>query len=242
VRRLRTTLPILILLWCSAGSAGPVAAQERRPFLDVFLALADVRPGMTVAEIGAGNGAFSARLAGTVGPTGRIFANEISKEKLAALDRLKEEPALDNLTVVRGATADPKLPGPVDRITMIDVYHHLEEPADFLAALRSSLKPGGRLLVAAVLNRRNPQAKPSTSKTHDPCVSDPDDTRKTIEAAGFVFETLVLHDDPARAFYWPTSYALVFRVAEGAAPSHVASDDARDRPVTGSVRIGPCRP
>jgi SAM-dependent methyltransferase len=100
---------------------------------------------------------------------------------------------------------------------MVDVYHHLEKSAEFLAALRSSLKPGGRLLVAAVVNRRNPQAKPSASKTHDPCVSDPDDTRKAIEATGFVFETLVFHEDPVRSFFWPTSYALVFRVADGSA-------------------------
>jgi predicted methyltransferase len=83
VRRLRPTLPILILLWWSVGS---VTAQDRRPFLDVFLALADVRPGMAVADVGAGNGAFSARLAGTVGPAGRIFANEISEAHVASDD------------------------------------------------------------------------------------------------------------------------------------------------------------
>ena len=68
------------------------------------------------------------------------------------------------------------------------------------------------------MDRRNPQAKPSTSKTHDPCVSDPDETRKAIEQADFVFETLVLHEDPVRSYFWPTSCALVFRVG-GETPS-----------------------
>jgi cyclopropane fatty-acyl-phospholipid synthase-like methyltransferase len=191
--------------------AGIASAQDRRPFLDVFLALADVRVGMTVADVGAGNGDFAFRLAGAVGPSGRVYANEISADNVAQIERRKQERSLNHVTVVPGEESDPKLPGPVDRITMIDVYHHLAKPADFLATLRKALKPGGRLLVAAVVDKRNPEAKPSTSKTHDACVSDPEETRKAIEQAGFIFETLVLHDDPTRSSFWPTSYALVFR-------------------------------
>ena len=213
VRRAQAARVIVVLLMMPAGIA---SAQNRRPFLDVFLALADVRSGMTVADVGAGNGDFAFRLADAVGPGGRVYANEISPENLAQIERRKQERSLNQVTVVSGGESDPKLPGPVDRITMIDVYHHLTKPADFLAALRKALKPGGRLLVAAVVNQRNPEAKPSTSKMHDACVSDPDDTRKAIEQAGFVFETLVLHDDPSRSYFWPTSYALVFRAVETA--------------------------
>ena len=213
VRRAQATVLFVVLLMVPVGIA---SAQDRRPFLDVVQALADVRAGMTVADIGAGNGDFAFRLADAVGPLGRVYANEISADKLAQIARRTQERSLDRVTVVPGEESDPKLPGPVDRITMIDVYHHLAKPAEFLATLRKALKPGGRLIVAAVVNRRNPDAKPSTSKTHDACVSDPEETRKAIEQAGFIFETLVLHDDPSRSYFWPTSYALVFRTAEAA--------------------------
>lgn len=207
--RKKMTIAALAVVLLANGVA---SAQERKPFLDVLLALADVRPGMTVADLGAGNGEFAFRLADAVGPSGGVYANEISENNLAKIELGRHERNLTNLTVVRGEEADPKLPGPVDLVTMIDVYHHLAKPAEFLAILRKLLKPGGRLILAAVVNRRNPAAKPSTSKLHDPCVSDPEATRKAVEQAGFVFETLVLHEDPARSFFWPTSYALIFRI------------------------------
>jgi cyclopropane fatty-acyl-phospholipid synthase-like methyltransferase len=213
VRRAQAILLIVVLLMVPVGIA---SAQDRRPFLDLFLTLADVRSGMTVADVGAGNGDFAFRLADAVWPGGRVYANEISADNLAQIERRRQERSLNHVTVVPGGESDPKLPGPVDRITMIDVYHHLAKPVEFLAMLRKALKPGGRLIVAAVVNQRNPEAKPSTSKTHDACVSDPEETRKAIEQAGFVFETLVLHDDPVRSSFWPTSYALVFRTAETA--------------------------
>jgi cyclopropane fatty-acyl-phospholipid synthase-like methyltransferase len=176
-----------------------------------------IADGSIVADLGAGSGWFTIRLARRVGPNVRVYAEDIQRLMLEATRRRISREGLRNVVPVLGTESDPKLPGPVDRITMIDVYHHLAKPAEFLATLRKALKPGGRLIVAAVVNRRNPDAKPSTSKTHDACVSDPEETRKAIEQAGFIFETLVLHDDPVRSYFWPTSYALVFRAPDAGA-------------------------
>ena len=202
----------LVGLAIAALAASVVSAQDARPFNDLLLHLLDIHPGMTVAEVGAGRGDFALQMADAVGPKGRVYANEISQENIGQIERAKRERGVSNLTAVLGGEDDARLPGPVDRLVMIDVYHHLAKPAEFMANVRKYLNPGGRLAVAAVVNKRNPQAKPSTSKTHDPCVSDPEDTKKAIEQAGFVFETLVLHEDPVRSYFWPTSYVLIFRL------------------------------
>lgn len=194
-----------------SGGASGVTAQEVRPRLDVILAVADVRAGMSVADIGAGNGDFAFSMANVVGPSGRIYATEISDDGLARIERGRRERKIDHLTVVRSAEADPNLPAHVDRITMVDVYHHLTKPAEFMAAVRKSLKPDGRLVVAAIVHKHAPDLK---SNTHDPCVSDPDETRRAIEQAGYIFETLVIHEDP-KARFFPDCYALVFRVPSG---------------------------
>lgn len=187
-------------------------AQGARPFADLLLQVLDIRSGSTVAEVGAGRGDFAFRMAEAVGPKGRVYANEVAQDNVAQIERAGRDRGVSNLVAVLGDESDPRLSGPVDRIVMIDVYHHLARPAEFMGNLRKYLNPGGRLAVAAVVNKRNPQAKPSTSKTHDPCVSDPEETKKAIEQAGFVFETLVLHEDPVRSYFWPTSYILVFRL------------------------------
>lgn len=193
------------------AGAGAVSAQQARPFADLLVHLLAIQPGMTVADLGAGNGEFAFRLADAVGPTGRVYANEITADAIAGIERARRTRGVSNVTAIVGIETDPRLPEPVDRLIMIDVYHHLAKPEPFMARLQQYLKPGGRLAVAAVVNKRNPAAKPSTSQTHDPCVSDPEETRKAIEQAGWTFETLVLHEDPARSYFWTTSYVLVFR-------------------------------
>ncbi len=190
------------------------AAQQELPFNDFLLHLLDIRPGMAVADVGAGRGDFAFLMAPRVGAEGHVYANEISRDRIDSIERAKQKSGISNLTVVRGAVDDALLPARVDRLVMVDVYHHLDESFAFMKNLQKYLKPEGRLFVAAVLNKRNPKAPPRKSKGADPCVSDPEETRKAIEKAGFIFEEVVMHDDPARNFFWPTSYVLVFRLAE----------------------------
>jgi SAM-dependent methyltransferase len=104
--------------------------------------------GLTVADVGAGSGYFTVRLASRVGPKGRVYANDLQPEMLKMLAaRLAREQVL-NVTLVQGATNDAKLPAAsIDLVLMVDVYHELSEPQKMLRAIRGALKPGGRLVL-----------------------------------------------------------------------------------------------
>jgi len=106
-----------------------------------------VQRGMTVADIGAGTGYFSIRLARRVGPTGRVYANDVQPEMLDRIRQKSEKLDLRNIETVLGSEADPKLPaGKMDLILMVDVYHEFSQPQRMLDAIRTALKPDGRLV------------------------------------------------------------------------------------------------
>jgi ubiquinone/menaquinone biosynthesis C-methylase UbiE len=110
--------------------------------------LADLAAGMYVADIGAGEGYYTVRLAPLVGRQGRVLAEDIvpqTRDNLAA--RVQRE-KLDNVAVRLGKENDPLLPGhSFDRIFMIHMYHEIERPSEFLWHVRDALKPGGRVVV-----------------------------------------------------------------------------------------------
>jgi SAM-dependent methyltransferase len=104
--------------------------------------------GQTVADIGAGTGYFTVRLAAGVGPRGRVYANDLQPEMLKMLGARLQREGISNVTLVQGAVDDPKLPaGSVDLVLMVDVYHELSEPQRMLRAIRAALKPAGRLVL-----------------------------------------------------------------------------------------------
>lgn len=121
--------------------------QEERP--EVVLAAMELKEGMTVAEIGAGTGYFSRRIAPVVGPSGKVYAVDIQPEMLELLKQYAAKEKIGNIVPVLGTEADPKLPAKsIDRILMVDVYHEFQKPEEMLAKIRESLAPGG--LVALV--------------------------------------------------------------------------------------------
>lgn len=104
--------------------------------------------GLTVADVGAGSGYFTVRLASRVGPKGRVFANDLQPEMLKMLAARLAREKVHNVTLVQGTTADPKLPSAsIDLVLMVDVYHELSEPQKMLGAIRTALRPGGRLVL-----------------------------------------------------------------------------------------------
>ncbi|GAA4767392.1 methyltransferase domain-containing protein [Stakelama sediminis] len=107
-----------------------------------------IRPGMTVADIGAGAGYYTVRLSSRVGPKGRVLAEDIVPEVRDALARRVARERLDNVSVRLGKPADPLLPADsFDRILMVHMYHEIESPYEFLWYMRPSLRPDGEVIV-----------------------------------------------------------------------------------------------
>ncbi len=115
------------------------------PQLAELLAL---KPGMIVADVGAGGGAMSVVMAKWLGPGGRVYATDIRAEQLAEIRAAVKENALSNMVVLEGAEASANLPSECcDAIFLRDVYHHLTRPDEFNASLLAALKPNGRLAI-----------------------------------------------------------------------------------------------
>ncbi len=131
--------------------ARPAAAQRTRDqwqrVPEVLEALA-VRPGSRVADVGAGQGFFTARLARAVGPTGRVYAVDIAAAALARLRALADTFAQRNITVIEGRLDDPLLPrDSLDAVLIVNAYHEMSAHDTMLARLRAALRSGGRLVL-----------------------------------------------------------------------------------------------
>jgi predicted methyltransferase len=98
-----------------------------------------------VADIGAGSGWFTIRLARRVGPRGIVFAEDVQKEMIAAITRRASREGLLNVKPVLGLKNDPRIPQPVDAVLIVDAYHEVEDRVAMLTSLAQSLKPGGRI-------------------------------------------------------------------------------------------------
>lgn len=123
-------------------------ARDRVGEAEAVIAFASVTPGMSVADIGAGEGYYTVRLSSAVGPRGRVLAEDIvtaTRDRLAL--RVQRE-GLDNIAVRLGLPEDPKLPAAsFDRIFLVHVYHEVDRPYEFLWHLRQGLKPDGLVVV-----------------------------------------------------------------------------------------------
>jgi ubiquinone/menaquinone biosynthesis C-methylase UbiE len=120
--------------------------EEEAP--DIALNVLKIPKGASVADIGAGSGFITERLSARVGPTGRVFANDLQPQMLQILGRRLAQRNITNVTLVQGTIDDPKLDAAsVDLEIMVDVYHELSQPQAMLRRLRAALKPGGRLVL-----------------------------------------------------------------------------------------------
>ena len=124
----------------------PEREQEEQP--DQALHDIGIAKGSTVADIGAGSGAITWRLAERVGPKGKVYANDIQPRMLELLRQNMAARKITNVETVLGAGDDPRLPpASLDLELLIDVYHEFSHPQEMLRHLRESLKPDGRLVL-----------------------------------------------------------------------------------------------
>jgi len=115
---------------------------------DLALDAIRITPGSVVADVGAGSGYMTVKMAKRVGPGGKVYANDIQLEMLSRLRQRLMREKITNVETVLGTPEDPKLPAAaLDLILMVDVYHEFSEPQAMLRRMRDALKPDGRLVL-----------------------------------------------------------------------------------------------
>ena len=130
------------------NSVSTEEARDDRNEANTVMGLADIRPGTTVADIGAGDGYYTIRLAARVGAQGRVLAQDIDRGALDRLGQRAQRERLDNVSIKTGAPDDPRLPAnSFDRVFMVHMYHEVAEPYAFLWRLQPALKKGGQIIV-----------------------------------------------------------------------------------------------
>jgi len=173
--------------------------EEEAP--DVALRMLKIPKGASVADIGAGSGYMTVKLAARVGPTGRVFANDVQPQMLELLARRLAGKRIANVTMVQGTADDPRLPpSSVDLELMVDVYHELSQPQAMLRHLREALKPGGRLVL---LEYRKEDPTVPIKPEHKMSVAE---AKLEVEAEGFTLSTV----DEAL----PRQHILIFTVKQ----------------------------
>jgi len=182
-RRIATVMSHLGADWLDR----PERVAEEDP--DTAIAALTIGPGATVADVGAGSGYMTMKLANAVGPSGRVYATDVQPEMIAKLTARVKAANLQNVTPVLSATDDPRLPaGVLDLILMVDVYHELASPQRMLQQLKRALKPSGRLVL---LEYRKEDPSIPIREEHKMTVAE---AKTEVEAEGYrltsVIETL----------------------------------------------------
>ena len=130
------------------NSVSTEEARDDRNEARTVMDLAAIRAGNTVADIGAGDGYYTVRLAERVGESGRVLAQDIDRSALDRLGQRIERERLDNVSIRMGSPDDPRLPAnSFDRVFMVHMYHEVAEPYAFLWRLAPALKKGGQVIV-----------------------------------------------------------------------------------------------
>ena len=157
--------------------------QEENP--DAALDALKLVPGSTVADVGAGSGYMTVKMAKRVGLDGRVYANDIQPQMLTLLRQRLDRERLGNVNLVLGTLTDPRLPDDtIDLILMVDVYHEFSEPQAMLRKMRTSLKANGRLVL---LEYRKEDPSIPIRPDHKMSVAE---AKMEVEAEGFILSTV----------------------------------------------------
>jgi len=172
---------------CETWLERPEREQEENP--EGALDALNLKPGMIVADVGAGTGYMSLKLARRVGPSGKVYAEDVQAEMLQQIRANAAKAKAPNVIPVQGSFTDPMLPkGQMDLVLLVDVYHEFSEPQKMLRGIRASLKPDGRLVL---LEYRKEDPTIPIRAEHKMTVAE---VKTELEAEGFkmsqVIETL----------------------------------------------------
>lgn len=174
----------------------PERVREEQP--ERALDRMEIKAGSTVADVGAGSGYFTERLARRVGPTGTVYANDIQQGMLDLIEDRMQRRNLTNVVPILGTLDDPKLPvGALDLALMVDVYHEFSNPDAMLRGLAAALKTGGKLVL---LEYRAEDPKVNILADHKMTKAQ---VQREVEAAGFRLERI---DDSL-----PVQHLFIFR-------------------------------
>jgi ubiquinone/menaquinone biosynthesis C-methylase UbiE len=166
---------------------------------EVLRALA-LRPGESVADIGAGSGYFALRLATAVGRTGRVYAVDVDADMVRHLNRRLRDAGTTNVTTILSAPDDPLLAdASIDRFFVCDTWHHIDDQKKYLALLKKMLRPGGEVVMIDFKKEETPMGPPLAMRIAREALV------QQMRAAGFRLAT--------EHTFLPYQYFLVFRVA-----------------------------
>jgi ubiquinone/menaquinone biosynthesis C-methylase UbiE len=172
----------------SAAGSGwldrPERESEEEP--DKALEAIGIRRGMVVADVGAGSGYMSFKMARLVGPPGKVYANDVQPEMLEKLRARAQHDKVTNVETILGTFTDPKLPaGKIDLILLVDVYHEFSQPQVMLQRMREALKPDGRLVL---LEYRKEDPTVPIRPEHKMSVTE---VKTEVEPEGFQFDQVI---------------------------------------------------
>ena len=180
-----------------AGGAEITLGRALEKPHEVITAL-NLKPGEAIADIGAGSGYFTFRLAHHVGDTGRVYAVDVSPEMIVHLNRRIRDLKVANVATILCAPDDPLLAdAAIDRFFICDTWHHIENHASYLALVQKMLKPGGQVVMIDFKKAETPVGPPMEMRI------DRDDLVKEMEKNGFRLE--------AEHTFLPYQYFLVFK-------------------------------
>jgi predicted methyltransferase len=185
----------------------PDREQWQRP--DLIMDVLKIGEGDNVADIGAGGGWFTARLARRVRPTGLVYAQDVQPIMLEVIERMVQREGLNNVRTVLGTPTDPRLPANLDAVLIVDAYHEMDERPEMILAMMKNiagaLKPQGRLGIVDFLPGGGGPGPSAEERI------DADAVIRTLESAGMRLQ--------AREPVPPFQFLLVFGKAPAPAPA-----------------------
>jgi arsenite methyltransferase len=137
----------------------PQRDAEQKP--DEVIAALDLKPGETLADIGAGSGYFSFRLARKVGDSGRVYAVDINSDMILFMNRHIRDKKIKNVTTILSAPDDPLLmDASIHRFFICNTWHHIQNRPRYLALMKKMLKPGGQIIIIDYKKGQSPGGPP----------------------------------------------------------------------------------